>query len=242
MGTMETMDLNVEVVDKETQFFAEQPGYPAYQMDLLEAANLYRDKNRDYGGGDPFGNFKSVEKFGMEPWLGVIVRLSDKVNRVAVLAASGKPGYVKDESIEDTLLDLGVYSLICLAIMTPNLNKAAPGSLFNNWPGHYLFYEALLTLSGRHVHQVLSLDSPNSIYAAHERWFYGVAIIDSRWHSLVKSVSDIINEDITNVQDVYDILMPKLVILAEAAFLCRLYRYWWACLTNGDRSGAEGGI
>gem|GEM_PF-2203006 len=224
-------DLNIEFVDKETQFFAEQPGYPAYQMGLLEAAKVHRKKNLDYGGGDPFGNFKGVEEFGMEPWLGVIVRLSDKVSRVAVLAKSNELGHVEDESIEDTLLDLGNYSLICLAMVHPS-QMLNPEGLFCDWPGSQFFYQAILTLSARHNFRVMSLEPPKDAHAAQAQWLTGIDDIDLRWHSLVKSVSDIINEDITNAQDVYDILLTKLITLAEAGFLCRLYRHW--CRTKGD--------
>lgn len=50
----------------------------------------------------------------MDPGDAILVRMSDKVNRLATLL--GKPGAAQvDESIEDTLADLGAYAILYLA-------------------------------------------------------------------------------------------------------------------------------
>ena len=43
---------------------------------------------------------------------GFVVRMSDKLMRVANLVSSGNPNLVEDEKIEDTLIDLANYALL----------------------------------------------------------------------------------------------------------------------------------
>lgn len=66
-------------------------------------------KNNDYAGfGDPFANFR---EFGT---LGFLVRMSDKWRRIRNLVGENRPPSVKDESVEDTLIDLATYCLLLL--------------------------------------------------------------------------------------------------------------------------------
>jgi hypothetical protein len=52
---------------------------------------------------------------GIPAWKGCLIRLSDKFSRLCSFAR--KEDYqVKDESIEDTLLDNAIYSLICILL------------------------------------------------------------------------------------------------------------------------------
>lgn len=69
-----------------------------------KAADTYRRKNADYG--DSF--VKVRQKYPNS----VLVRLNDKLNRLEVLMGKSQRAKVKDESIEDTLLDLANYSLM----------------------------------------------------------------------------------------------------------------------------------
>ena len=66
---------------------------------------LYERKNADYG--NSFS--KTFEEFGMTS---TIVRLSDKVERLKTL--SKKEAQVKDESIQDTVMDIAVYAMLTL--------------------------------------------------------------------------------------------------------------------------------
>ena len=66
--------------------------------------NLYLKKNSDYG--DSFS--KTFNEFGL---LSAIIRISDKYNRLVSLYKKGKIE-VKDESIEDTLIDMAGYCLM----------------------------------------------------------------------------------------------------------------------------------
>ena len=66
---------------------------------------LYERKNHDYG--DSFG--KGFAEYGMTM---PCIRLEDKLNRLKSLLKSG--AQVKDESIDDTLMDLANYAIMTL--------------------------------------------------------------------------------------------------------------------------------
>ena len=65
--------------------------------------DLYRRKNADYG--DSFG--KQFEEYGI---VSSAIRLEDKFNRFKNLIKN--QAQVKDETIEDTLLDLANYAIM----------------------------------------------------------------------------------------------------------------------------------
>lgn len=73
-----------------------------------------RAKNTDYAGADDaFHNFRLIETLThgrLTMFDGLLVRLSDKLSRVANLTTADP--VVKAEAIEDTLLDNAVYSII----------------------------------------------------------------------------------------------------------------------------------
>ncbi len=76
-----------------------------------------RAKNSDYTGEsvNPFSNFSCVEKLGITTTeIGLLTRMTDKFCRIASLVKKGS-FQVRDESIEDTLLDLSNYSLLLAA-------------------------------------------------------------------------------------------------------------------------------
>ena len=70
-------------------------------MDIHE---LYERKNADYG--------DSFAKVREEIPNAILVRLSDKLNRLKTLMNSEEEYCVKDESIDDTLMDLANYCLL----------------------------------------------------------------------------------------------------------------------------------
>lgn len=74
-------------------------------------------KNADYAGSeDPYKNFTSAQRLNLPVSLGMMVRLQDKVSRLENFFANpDKELQVKDESIDDTLLDLAGYALIIRA-------------------------------------------------------------------------------------------------------------------------------
>lgn len=76
-----------------------------------------RKKNADYAGdGDPFANFRLVEMLGIcSVETGILVRMTDKMARCSNLLKEGKTNQVKDESVDDTLVDLANYAVILAA-------------------------------------------------------------------------------------------------------------------------------
>ena len=67
---------------------------------------VYKAKNHDYG--DSFGD--TYKKLGI---ISAVTRLSDKMNRLMSLAIK-HDAQVKDEKIEDTLLDMANYAIMTL--------------------------------------------------------------------------------------------------------------------------------
>jgi len=71
-------------------------------------------KGHDYAGADDrFSNFRLCEAMGIPVWKGIVIRMSDKLSRIFCFAKTDI-FKVKDESVEDTLLDLANYCLLCL--------------------------------------------------------------------------------------------------------------------------------
>lgn len=87
-------------------------------FDLCDALKeMHRKKSSDYGcpsGTDPLANIRNGAKFvGIPSWKGAMVRLSDKVTRLASYNATGR---LENESLEDNLFDLASYSLLALLL------------------------------------------------------------------------------------------------------------------------------
>ena len=87
-------------------------------FDLCDAMKeMHRRKSSDYGcpsGTDPLANIRNGAKFvGIPSWKGAMVRLSDKVTRLATYNATGR---LKNESLEDNLFDLAAYALLALLL------------------------------------------------------------------------------------------------------------------------------
>ena len=73
-----------------------------------QMAKTYEAKNHDYG--NSFGN--SMMEFGLTA---AAVRMSDKLERIKSFAKmSPEQMQVKDESVQDTLLDLANYAVMTL--------------------------------------------------------------------------------------------------------------------------------
>lgn len=100
------------------------PTSQAY-FDLLDRMKaLHASKSRDYGSEtDPLANIRNGALFvGIEPWKGAMVRLSDKVTR---LATFNRTGSLHHEGVEDNLLDLASYALLALLLYREENGGAA---------------------------------------------------------------------------------------------------------------------
>lgn len=80
-------------------------------------------KGHDYAGADDrFSNFRLCEAMGIPVWKGIVIRMSDKLSRIMCFAKTDA-FKVKDESVEDTLLDLANYCLLCLCAYREEAGK-----------------------------------------------------------------------------------------------------------------------
>jgi hypothetical protein len=77
---------------------------------------LIRRKNTDYSqDADPFSNFRAAELYGVDPLVGLCVRMSDKMARIQSFCKSGN---LLAESVDDAFRDLVGYSVLALGMLT----------------------------------------------------------------------------------------------------------------------------
>jgi hypothetical protein len=77
---------------------------------------LHAKKNRDYSGGDrDYRNFRAMAAWGIPLWVGPLLRMSEKLARLQVVATGGT---LANESAEDSLDDLGVLAGIARILWT----------------------------------------------------------------------------------------------------------------------------
>jgi len=105
----------------------------AQEMLFHKALAITGPKRRDYSGSDsPFANFYNSQAVGVPAWQGAMVRLMDKVVRIANLAQVGGTGEVKDESLLDTAADLLNYTVISLCLIIESLPEEKAMSMMTS--------------------------------------------------------------------------------------------------------------
>lgn len=82
---------------------------------ITELGDLHYRKNHDYAGDQYLQNLTASRRMGLPAWKGTLIRLQDKISRLENFAIQDELK-VKDESVEDTLKDLAVYSILCLIL------------------------------------------------------------------------------------------------------------------------------
>ena len=88
---------------------------------------IHKKKNAGYSGvdaEDPWKNFREAKRFGATPFIGCMIRVSDKYTRIGNLIQNPEADQV-DEKITDTLLDMANYCLIALCLWEEEQEKAA---------------------------------------------------------------------------------------------------------------------
>jgi hypothetical protein len=89
-------------------------GDPRFLALLDDIEKLHADKQADYGrSNDPFANVRASEEWGVSPWIGALIRATDKVRRLQTFATKSE---LINEGVEDSLMDLAVYALIALVL------------------------------------------------------------------------------------------------------------------------------
>jgi len=88
-----------------------EDGIKRFQEIQKEHFQLHKAKNHDYAAKDYVSNLVACKSFGVDPLIGIVVRLTDKISRLASFCEQGTLK-VKDEKIEDTLNDIAVYAIL----------------------------------------------------------------------------------------------------------------------------------
>jgi hypothetical protein len=93
----------------------------------------YETKDVDYSENDlPMGNFRESLELGILPWVGIMLRIGDKKRRVGSFIK--RASYlVKDENVDDTLVDLANYAVLGLVMF----EEDEPNFLNNDHIGPY---------------------------------------------------------------------------------------------------------
>lgn len=100
------------------------PNSARFHEILKELGELHDRKQSDYGrGSDPFANIRSSEEWGVSSWVGSLIRLNDKVRRLQSFA---QKGVLNNESAEDSMRDIAVYSVIALVLYEQESKKDKP--------------------------------------------------------------------------------------------------------------------
>jgi len=91
-----------------------------FEETMAKMLDTMKRKNADYAGGQEsdsvFANFETVQVLGIATTeQGFLTRMTDKLCRISNLTKA--TAQVKDESIEDTLLDMSIYSLLFAAFL-----------------------------------------------------------------------------------------------------------------------------
>lgn len=82
---------------------------------LQEAGRLHDLKQADYGTNeDPFANVRASEDFGVDGWIGCMMRANDKMKRIQKASRGHE---LRNESLRDSLLDLVNYSAIAIVLL-----------------------------------------------------------------------------------------------------------------------------
>jgi hypothetical protein len=100
-------------------------GDPRFYDILFEMAKMHKSKSHDYGlndteefpdeffESDPLFNFRGAPLWGVEPWIGALVRAQDKASRLQTHAHGHQ---LENESVRDTILDWMSYLAIALIL------------------------------------------------------------------------------------------------------------------------------
>lgn len=79
-----------------------------------QCLRLIEKKNSDYAENeDALKNFKLAESLGVSTQKGILIRMTDKLTRIAHLIE--REAHVEDESLEDTIHDLINYTALLKA-------------------------------------------------------------------------------------------------------------------------------
>ena len=103
-------------------------GHPRFLQLLNEIRALHIAKSAGYAGQDNpdiYANFRKSALFGVSPFVGCMVRMSDKFIRAANLTRNPSNDQVSEPLI-DTLMDLAAYALIGICLYEEQTHLTKP--------------------------------------------------------------------------------------------------------------------
>jgi hypothetical protein len=119
------------------------PGSLRFKQLLAYQMETHVRKGGDYSGSgrDTLTNLRQAADIGVAPSIGVLVRMSDKWERIKSLVRDKRidQPFVVDESIFDTLLDLSNYSLLDIIMLEEEADarQFAAANQTDQGPGDY---------------------------------------------------------------------------------------------------------
>ena len=97
---------------------------------------MMESKNQDYCGGssDPFANFRISEMVGVPPALGILMRMTDKMQRIRSFVQNGTLA-VKTESFADACEDLVNYAILLKGLLMEEVRTKGDAIPRCGWRG-----------------------------------------------------------------------------------------------------------
>lgn len=100
----------------------------AFQHNTFEdLKELTKKKNNDYTGGrehsNPFANFDEADSFGVDPIIGLSLRIGDKMQRLKAFCNAGLSLETKGDTVADIFKDLIGYSTLALGMLERKKGK-----------------------------------------------------------------------------------------------------------------------
>lgn len=104
-------------------------------LDLCnDARALMSAKNDDYAhGADPFANFNASTVFNVDPRVGLLLRMQDKLKRLHAYAERGNL-QVENEGWKDSVLDVINYAILYAGMTYDAAAKEDTPSVFEDFP------------------------------------------------------------------------------------------------------------
>jgi hypothetical protein len=100
-------------------------GDPRFNALLQRISDLHAKKQADYGAqNDPLANVRASAEWGVSPWIGALIRLTDKVRRLQTFARTRK---LSNEGARDSLVDIAVYALLAHILLDEEENESNRG-------------------------------------------------------------------------------------------------------------------
>jgi len=123
---------------------------------VKQIAELHDKKQEDYGRDkDPFANVRSASEWGVDPWVGAMVRLNDKVRRLQTLR---RKGHLVNEGALDSFQDIAVYALIAYVLYEEqhvgDVQEGAQEAVLGQYNDYANVSQVALTASGEEIDDV----------------------------------------------------------------------------------------